>query len=289
MTIKDQWIAFGVDGVFIGFYDDDGLFTGGNGTLQRGEQSFDRRWQAAKSVATAIPERNRTTITGDDRPQGFFNSERTDSPSVAIQVANRIAALESDMVGLNAFQRNQYKALLIDPLIGGIRQNVSLIAHSQAKANEYGAIEESGWEINDFFKGEMSSGSPAGLEEQTGHAYDFSMTLERQSIYPDHVALTVANEKTTEASGNVYGDQYRLRRGAFFGDGTMTQINLPETPAADHKDTDIFAVEVTKRTSVGVVSILTPTTDYTTDVTNKQLNLVAAALDGERYVVNLKY
>lgn len=289
MTIKDQWIAFGVDAVYVGFYDNDGLFAGGNGTLQRGEYSWDERWQAAKSVALAIPERNRTTITGDDRPQGFFNSERTDSPQAAIQVANRVADLESKMVGLTAYQRNQYKSLLIDPLIGNIRQNVSMLVHSQAKANAYGEVEESGWEINDLFKGEMSPGSPAGLEEQTGHAYDFQLTLERQSVYPDHVALSASNEGTTEAMGNAYAEQYRFRRGAAHGDGTMTQINLPETPAADHTDTDIYSVEVSKRTTAGVVTLLTIGTDYTIDVTNKQVNFSSALLYGERYVLTLKY
>jgi len=44
-NINKQWLAGGVDAGYVGFYDDDGLFIGGHGTLARGERSFMRRWQ----------------------------------------------------------------------------------------------------------------------------------------------------------------------------------------------------------------------------------------------------
>jgi len=288
-NINKQWFAGGVDALYVGFYDSDGIFVGGNGTLARADVSWMRRWQAVKTLATEVPERNRVTITGDDRPQGFLTFDRTDSPTAAVQVGSRDQDLESQMVGLSDYARNQYRALLFDPKLSSTAQLLGIIGHSQAKSNEYGTVQQSGWEIIDLWKGEVTPGAPSGLEEQTGHAYDFTFTMERQSNYPDNVALSIANEGTDQSSGNVFGSKYRLIRGAFKGDGTMTVINMPQTPAADDTDTDIYAVEITKRTTAGVVSILTPTSGYTVSVANKQITLASAALYDEIYTVNLLY
>jgi hypothetical protein len=287
-NISKQWFAGGVDAGFVGFYDTDGLFVGGHGTLQRGEQSWMRRWQGIKSAAVELPARNRVTITGDDRPQGFLTFDRTDSPNVAFQVSNHDQALESEMVGLKDYARNQQRILLFDPKLD-TTQNVCVITQSQSKASEYGVAEQSGWEINDFWKGQIDPGSPTGLEEQTGHAYDFTMTVERQSVYPDNVALSASVEGTDEASGNAFGDKYRFIRGAVKGDGTLTEINLPYVPAADNTDADTYAVEITKRTTAGVVTILTLTTDYTISTSPARVTLTSPALYDELYTLNLKY
>jgi hypothetical protein len=287
-NISKQWIAGGVDAAFVGFYDADGLFVGGQGTLVAGEVSFMRRWQGIKSAAVELPARNRVTITGDDRPQGFLTFDRTDSPTVAFQSANHDQDLESQFVGLNDYARNQQRILLFDPKLDTV-QNVCIITQSQAKANEYGVAEQSGWEIGDYWKGQIDPGSPTGLEEQTGHAYDYTMTMERQSNYPDNVALSSSNEGTDEATGNVFADKYRFIRGAMKGDGTLTEINLPFVPAATDTDTATYAVEITKRTSAGVVSILTPTTDYTVTTSPARVTLTSPAIDGELYTINEKY
>jgi hypothetical protein len=286
--VSTQWISGGVDAVYVGFFNADGIFTGGHGTLARGDISFMRRWQGVKTVSTEVPERNRVTITGDDRPQGFLRFDRTDSPGAAFQVANRDHALESEIVGLNAASRNQYNMLLFDPKLD-TTQNVCVISQAQAKASEYGVASQSGWEIIDLWKGEIDPGSPTGLEEQTGHAADFQMTFERESVYPDNVALTEAVEGTDQASGNIFADKYRFIRGAFKGDGTMTTINLPFTPAAVETDTDIYAVEITKRDTAGVTTILTPTTDFTTTLSPARITLTSAALYDHIYTVNEKY
>ena len=290
-NINKQWFAGGVDAAFIGFYDTNGLFVGGHGTLLRGEQSWMRRWQGIKSAAIELPARNRVTITGDDRPQGFLTFDRTDSPTAAFQTSNHDQALESEFVGLNDYARNQYRALLFDPKLE-TTQNVCVITQSQSKASQYGVTELSGWEINDLWKGQIDPGSPTGLEEQTGHAYDFTFTMERQSVYPDNVALVTSVEGTDEASGNVFGDKYRLVRGVVKGDGTLTEINLPFTPAGNSADADaatVYAVEITKRTTAGVVSILTLTTDYTFTQSPPRVTLGSAALYDELYTLNLKY
>jgi hypothetical protein len=271
-NISKQWFAGGVDAAYVGFYDNNGLFVGGHGTLAIGEYSFMRRWQGVKSAAIELPARNRVTITGDDRPQGFLTFDRTDSPTSAFQLSNHDQALESEMVGLKDYARNQYRDLLLDPKLE-TTQNVCIITQSQSKASEYGVPETSGWEINDLWKGQIDPGAPTGLEEQTGHAYDFTFTMERQSVYPDNIALSNSVEGTDEASGNVFSDKYRFIRGAMKGDGTLTEINLPFTPAADHTDTDTYAVEITKRTTAGVTSILTPTTDYTVTTSPPRVTL----------------
>jgi len=290
LNINKQWIVGGVDALYVGFWDNNGLFAGGHGTLQKGEQSFMRRWQAVKSVAAEIPDKNRVTITGDDRPQGFFVFDRTDSPTVAIQTGDRVQALEMEMQGLKDYERNQFRVLLVDPSVDlASRQNLALIAHSQAKANEYGVVHEVGWQNLDFWKGEITPGAPTGVEEQTGHAFDQTFTMERESTYPDHVALEDANEGTDQASGAVWADQYRLIRGAFFGDGTLTQINLPVTPAADHTDSDINAADITKRTAAGVVTTLTMGTDFTITLSPPYVTLLAVAVDDERYVIAVKF
>jgi len=238
-----------------------------------------------------LPTRNRVTITGDDRPQGFLTFDRTDSPSVAFQTSNHDQALESEIVGLNDFARNQYRALLFDPKLE-TTQNVAIITQSQSKASQYGVAESSGWEINDFWKGQIDPGSPTGLEEQTGHAYDFAMTMERQPVYPDNVALSTDVEGSDEASGNVFSCKYRFIRGAVKGDGTLTEINLPFVPAGNSTDADaasVYAVEITKRTAAGVVSILTLTTDYTFTQSPPRVTLGSVALYDELYTLNLKY
>ena len=290
-NVSKQWIAGGVDAVFLGFYNDDGIFVGGNGTLARGDISFMRRWQGIKSAAMELPARNRVTITGDDRPQGFITFDRTDSPSVAFQAANRDQATESLIAGLNDYARNQQRVLLIDPKLDTV-QNVSIITQSQSKASQYGVAEQTGWEHNDLWKGQIDPGSPTGLEEQTGHAYDFAMTMERQAVWPDNVALSTTNEGSTEASGNASGDKYRFVRGAFKGDGTLTTINLPFTPAGNSTDTDaaaLYAVEITKRTTAGVTTILTLTTDYSYTQSPPRITMVAGALYDEIYTIGLKY
>lgn len=290
-NIDKRWLAGGVDAAFVGFYDPDGLFVGGHGTLARGDQSWMQRWQGVKSAAIELPARNRVTITGDDRPQGFLVFDRTDSPSVAFQVSNRDQALESEIVGLIDYARNQQRILLIDPKLE-TAQNVCIITQSQSKTSQYGVTEVAGWEHNDLWKGQIDPGSPTGLEEQTGHAYDFTMTIERQSTYPDNVALSTVVEGTDEASGNAFSDKYRLIRGAVKGDGTLTEINLPFIPAGNSTDADAatkYAVEITKRTTAGAVSILALTTDYTFTISPARVTLVAAAAYDELYTINLKY
>jgi len=287
-NVSKQWLAGGVDACFVGFYNTDGLFAGGHGTLAPGDVSWMRRWQGVKSAAIELPSRNRVTITGDDRPQGFLTFDRTDSPNVAFQVSNHDQALESEMVGLKDYARNQYRVLLFDPSLDTV-QNVCVITQSQSKATAYGVAEQSGWEINDLWKGQIDPGSPSGLEEQTGHAYDFTMTMERQSVYPDNTALSTSSEGSTEASGQAFSDKYRFIRGVVMGDGSLTEINLPYTPAADHTDTDTYAVEITKRTSTGVISILEPTTDYTVSLSPARVTLTAVATYGSSHTLGLKY
>ncbi|MHC5061988.1 MAG: hypothetical protein ACYTFK_12990 [Planctomycetota bacterium] len=287
-NISKQWFAGGVDAAYIGFYDTDGLFVGGHGTLQRAEQSWMRRWQGIKSAAIELPARNRVTITGDDRPQGFLTFDRTDSPTAAFQTSNHDQDLESEFVGLNDYARNQQRILLFDPKLD-TTQNVAVILQGQSKAAEYGVAEQSGWEIHDLWKGQIDPGSPSGLEEQTGHAYDFVFAMERQSVYPDNVALVTSVEGTDEATGNVFADKYRFIRGAVKGDGTLTEINLPFTPAADDTDAATYAVEITKRTTAGVVTILTLTTDYTITTSPARVTLTSPALYDELYTLGLKY
>jgi hypothetical protein len=287
-NINTQWISAGVDAAYVEFYDSDGLFSGGHGTLARGEISFARRWQGVKSASMELPARNRVTVTGDDRPQGFFTFDRTDSPQVGFQLSNRVQGLESEMVGLNDYTRNQYRDLLFDPALD-TTQNIGVILHSQGKSSAYGTSEQSGWQVFDIYKGQIDPGAPTGLEEQTGHAADFSMTVERQSVYPDNVAFVSSVEGTSEASGNIFGSKYRFIRGAMHGDGTLTEINLPFTPAATDTDLDIYAVEITKRTPAGVVTILTPTTDFTVTTTPPRATLTSVADYGARYTINEKY
>jgi hypothetical protein len=287
-NVNKQWISAGVDRLDVEFYDADGIFSGGHGTLQRGEISSARRWQGIKTASVELPARNKTTVTGDDVPQGVFSFDRTDSAQIALQSSNRVQGLESEIVGLNDYTRNQYRTLLFDPKLE-TTQNVGLIIQSQAKSSEYGTTEQPGWQVFDIFKGEIDPGAPTGLEEQTGHAVDFTMTVERQSVYPDNVAITTANEGTDEASGNIYGSKYRFTRTAMKGDGTLTEINLPVTPAADHTDLDIYAVEITKRTTAGVTTFLTPTTDYTVTTSPPRVTLASAALYDERYTITTKF
>jgi hypothetical protein len=291
LNIQKQWAVAGVDGAYVGMYDSDGLFAGGYGTLPKGAQSWQRRWQAVKTLATEVPDRARVTITGDDRPQTFFIFDRTDSPTAAIQVSNKDQDLDNQMLGLNDYARDQYRVLLMDPSLElSSTQQLNLVVHSQAKATEYGQSPlQAGWQNMDLWKGEITPGSPTGVEEQTGHAFDHTFTMERQSAYPDNTALSTANEGTTQASGNQWADKYRFIRGAFYGDGTLTQINLPQTPAATHTNTDVNAVAITKRTAAGVVSQLVMGTDFTINSSPSYVTLTAPAEDDARYVIGLKY
>ncbi|NIN36638.1 MAG: hypothetical protein GTO60_16705 [Gammaproteobacteria bacterium] len=297
MSISTQWIAMGVDAVYVSLYGNNGLLTGSVLELTPGTISHDVRWQAVKTVTSNIPALGNVGITGDNRSQGFFITDRTDTPSMAIQVANSQVALENSMQGLPTYSHNQFDTLLIDPEIPGIRKNIYMIIHAEAKANAYGEVETVGWEIIQILKGTISAGVPAGLEEVTGHAVDFTMFFDRQSTWPDGMAFSINNEGSRAASGNRNGSDYRYRRSALLGDGVATSTTLPEEVAADHTDTTIYAVEIVEyELATNTATVLTPTTDYTTTIntgagtTTVTLEVGYGTFDlGKHYTINYRY
>ena len=297
MSINTKWISMGARKLYLSFYDNLGYLTGGNLSLTKGVISPDIRWTSAQTLSTTIPALATVSIPGDDSIQGFFVADRTDIPSMAIQVTTRDPAIENKLQGLPTYSRDQYDVLPIDPKIEGARQAVSMILMSESKSNIYGGVEQTGWEISQIFKGTISAGVPVGLENQTGHAVDFVMTFDRQYTYPEGVALSLLNEGTREMSGCVNGSLYEFRRAALLGDDILASVDFPEEVAADDTDTDINAIEIVEITDAGVVSILTPTTDFTTVINTgagtttitPSVGYGGVFIDDYRYIIGARY
>lgn len=284
-----SYIAGGIVQAEYGLYDTEGLMCGKAGVLANGEDSGMGRWLGMKSVDASVPEVERATQTGDDQRQGTITFQPTDATTLAIQMGVTTPEDEAALNNVAVYDDGQFSILPFDPYLEDLPV-ACLSILSTAKKRVPGQRANKGYEVNIFNYGEISAQGYDGITEREMRNYDFFMSLDQVYTWLWGSPMSQANEGTVAASGGRFTSNRLVSFHAIRGDASELSVTLDFVPIGAESVSGVVKVWKTAAAD-GVVTVLTPTTDYTLNASTGALALTAAGAgaEGDHFVVRYKH
>lgn len=245
-----------------------GYIAGITGTLANGAAAGSYEMQGLKTADLAVPEPEKTNITGFNRFLGAFTWPMGESPSGSIEGSvydhTLNAALEGTLVRT----------------LGGLE--ITALGAKEATANSVAMILQlDAYSQTTGYKGQakkfglfVPKASAVALGTSTITERDalnarLALTILSADRMPWGELLTLVGQGATEALMLTFSSDYWVDLHAFRGDGAVDDVVLAHTPAGDHTATPA-RVQVWVDGTAAV-----PTTDFTVTVATRTVSFTA--------------
>jgi hypothetical protein len=222
-----QMISAGLDSIYLGFADSDGVFAGTVKAPVNGTDSGGFVVIGPQTANITIPPMERVNIPGSDGRLGTFQFDSDTETAVEFETGalDFDIAAATDNKTLDVVDTN-YTLLGLRP---GARtpQSMWMVMNVQAKSQASATLGVAHWLIF-IMKGELSYLGPTGVANKGGHLHRWSCLINPSSIYP--WGETPADADTYD--GWVLAAENRMRLHRHTGDGADDEMVLSSTPVS---------------------------------------------------------
>ncbi len=269
-----RYISGGIRRMYAGFYDTDGLFSGGELTLADGEDSGMIRVWAAKTLSYTRPGRERTDQSGDDIHQGFLSfpslERLTMDLALGVQDMDNEAAFQDILVYADDMQSWLLLGAQVEELPA-----ICAIVNSKAKKKVFGQSMTKGVEIHMIPSCEFDPTGPSSLNQREVRDSGYAIACDQVTAWPWGKAFadSASNEGALNAFAARSTSSWDMCMHAFQRDGIADTFQLDHVPAGVGA-AYIEAWEYTRGTG------LWAQLDYTTGFTIDAAGLVTLAAVG---------
>src|SRR5690554_5296854 len=246
-TNLTQIVSAGLDTIYAGLVDADGLFGGTTAAPAEASDNGGFRVLGPQSADLTIPEMERVNVPGSDGRLATFQFDAVEESGFIFEAG----AIDMDMAA--ASQKDAvddvasiYKLLGLRP---GRRtpQTMWWVMNSQAKSQASGSLGNPGWLVL-VLKVEVTYLGPSGIANRGPHTHRFSAIAQPADTYP--WGQTPASGMSYD--GWLFHSENRMRLHRHEGDNSDTTFTLSELPVAADR------VHVYKAGTLQTI-----TTDYT--------------------------
>lgn len=237
----------GLDRMFAGLVDSDGIFAGNDATPSNGTDNGGWEVLGPNIFNITIPPLEKVNVTGNDGLITSFQFESDAETTVEFEtgVGDMDVAAAADGKTLDVIDTN-YTLFGLRP---GLRtpQTMWITLNMQAKSQASGSLGVAHW-LNMFFKGEVSLRNIANIQNKGAHSWQWSVNIVPSDTYPWGEATA---DGDTYAAW-IWASEYRMRLHRHQGDNSDDEMVLSDVP-----------VSLAKVSLWTNASILTRTTNYT--------------------------
>jgi len=245
----NSWTFEGLDGIWGGFINDSGLFTGFANVSTPGASSGLRRFKAAQTLPSALAAPQRKTIPGDNGPYDTFIVRASELPSGDIEMGTIDLALDAAAQGSTVWTLGQW-AIGIYGMSMPTFENMLLLGHREAHSDDVGG-RISGY-MNELYPSVqlLPRGGDNAAYQAEGKAR-YSAAFLPFSVFPLGQLLDNTNFTVEDGIRAVWFSKYRTYLYATVFDGSSADMVVDHTPIS------VAATKVGLTTSAGVFSLAT--------------------------------
>lgn len=258
--------------------DANGYPKGITGTVANGSTASAYELKGVKTADLAVPEPEKTNITGNNQFMGAFTWPIGEAPSGSIEAAVMDLTLNAALEGTKVYGLGGTKFGVLGAKEADAK-SIFVLLQSDAYSQDAGYVGLSKKFGILIPKASAVALGPSTINERGEINSRLSLTVQMADTYPWGEALSLANQGATEALMILMGSDYWIDVDVLVGDGTEKDIVLAYEPVGNHT-ADPARVMVYKD---GVP--LEPTTDFTVDLETKTVTLTAAPTAGSVVVV----
>lgn len=224
--MAQQFTAAGLERIYYGFENSDGILIGNGATLAAGSVGTMGRITGAQSFSLNIPESPRQTVTGDDSAlvQFIFNATDLGSGSLTMSTADMILATRG--ISLDVVNEGGKDAFAINPDVI-TRKNVWFIINSTAKSVSSATFGNTGYEVT-FVRCQLTYRGRSGWSTQELTDYQYDLALSPFSKFPWGAAVSAGSNATTVAAYTIFSPN-KLTMDTFAANASATTFALAGT------------------------------------------------------------
>ena len=256
MSAPTRGIAAGTNLNFIGFYDQNGLLTGGTTTAPSAGVAAGNPFDHIYGVQTASPtvgEPDQVVITGDDIRLGEFDFESIASRAFTIELAAFDLDQEAQLLGTNVQTIGETKIGAMD-IVDRVELNACIILQGRTKKQDIGV---KGLKAYSGVIIPLCNVIPLGrgsFESRGAASWRYRVTPQVASNYPWGVTIAEATAGTTGLTYIPFTSDYPIHMHVFEGNGIATSWTLQHRPVAASKTSIFF------NRSAGTISLINTST-----------------------------
>lgn len=256
-----KFISAGADIAFYGTLDSTGYFIGGTGTApvagnQDGLPAL--VLDGIKNAPHSVVEPETVTVTGDNTALGQFQFEPAELASFVVEVGTQDLTFEALCQGTAVHDDGDLSISVIQPGAASYR-DMCLLISSEAQSRAAGSKGTGLFHHLLIPSCTIVPMARDGFQERAPAAFRYKVQVNAVDQYPWGLALSEANNGTTESSGFYVTSENRIAIHAFTGDGIETAFNLDYTPAEASGDKCLVYVGGVKQTYTTAYTVNTST------------------------------
>lgn len=273
MAAPNRGISAGAQQSYLGFYDSDGLLTGGTPTAPAAGTQTGNPFTHILGIKEASPEvgePDTEVITGDDIRLGEFDFESIATRRFTITVAAFNMQQEADLLGTNVETIAGFKMGALD-VIDRVERDCCLILNSRTKKQDTGVYGQKAWS---GILIPLATIIPLGRQtfsERTGAVYRFSVTPQVAGNNPWGITFSEALAGTEGLTYRPFSGDYPMHIHVFTGNGIITDWTLRHQPV-DTAHTTAFMDKVER--TVSAVSTTTYAATTTALRNNGRISII---------------
>lgn len=244
MAAPNRGIAAGAQQAFLGFYDENGLLTGGTPTAPTNGVVTGNPFAHILGIKEASPEVGEPeteVITGDDIRMGEFDFDSIATRRFTITVAAFNLQQEADILGTNVESIAGFKLGAID-VVDRVERDCCIIINSRTKKQDVGTMGQKAWSGLLIPLATVIPLHRQTFSERTGAVYRLSVTPQVAGNDAWGITYTEALAGTEGLTYRPFSGDYPMTIGVFSGDGIVTAWTLKHKPV----DTNNIAVYMDK-------------------------------------------
>lgn len=271
MANAAQLIQAGFARGWVHLLDTAGYPVGIAGKLANGEDAGAYELKGIKTADLAVPEPEKTNITGNNRFMGAFTWPISEAPSGSIEASVYDHALNAALEGTKVYELGGMEMSALGAK-EATQKAICMVFQSDAYSQEtgyVGLVKKFGILIP---KASAVALGPGTINERGEINSRLALTIQMADTYPWGAAIELANQGATEALMLPFSSDYWVEMHAFVGDGEVDEVVLDYTPAGDHTASPARVLVFED----GVP--LTPSTDFTVNTSTKTVKFDAGSI-----------
>jgi len=272
-----QTTGVGLRHVRVALRDTDGTIKVPSGTTP-GVAYAGLQIQGAEALTISVPDPQRVTARGDDRPYYTFQLPPTDMPSGELRVSKTDKDVIALLTDTKVFGSAPFKKIGVATNKQGEEPIIMLWGYREAiDSNDDSAYFGTRvWDTYILLDCEAAL-RPASMEDSAIGEFSYAISGNDASVDEFGTSFTEAIHGFTKCPYLVVTSPYKFWMDAFLMDGIETELTLSKTPVASGS---VINVAVN-----GVVALETTDWAYAAGV----ITLVAAGDDGDKVIVEYDY
>jgi len=200
------------------------------GALTQGSSAGMYNMLGVQTANVQIPNYEKTTIMGNNRPMGTFLWKPGDLPEFDIDVAVSDADLSAAVEGVKARDLDKWT---LHPMQGSdvVFKDCMLLLSTEAQSKESGSDGDSLWYNLLIPKCKLGYVGPQGVNQRGENVFRYHVVVRPIDTYPWGEALSTANEGTTGAVIIEWNSENKVSLDTIKVAAATAQITLAYTPA----------------------------------------------------------